>query len=382
MFSLQSQAVNMIFPTGDLFTSLFCSYDKDWARVLPTPNKVTKQVNPDLSRYRYMAHVKQVSQAAMPENSNTTGSTEDGMGEDEGVYSVIISHRAGPLPGPQRLPETPKPPVPKTGPLINLPKTAIVHIVSLEGLEEYIDMSASDFKTSRVALVSLYSWTYTVLPPVGANFLDSMRAIGGQISKGLTSPLRAPDFILQQLKKGSSIDPIALKISNKLYARALDGASIVRYMPQTGENTIAFSRGALTPNLPVHPLTPFWPTESNFSTNLQIVDKHLGMTDITYSSAWELGRSLAIADMSFTAALNRLRHSVNIYATNKTKEVLQGEDSVSRLKSISNLSSGVQLLAKLPGQLSDGSRIVDPVRLWTSTATSATIPPDLCAKIS
>jgi hypothetical protein len=371
----QTQAVNMIFPTGDLFTSLFCSYDGNWERVLPAPNKDTNQVNPDLSRYKYMAHVKQVSQAAMPEGSNTTGSTEDGMGEDEGVYSVIISHRAGPLPGPQRLPETPKPPLPKTGPLVTLPKTAIVHLVSLEGLEEYIDMSASDFKTSRVGLVSLYSWTYTVLPPVGANFLDSMRAIGGQVSKNLTSPLRAPDFILEQLKKSSSSDPIALKISNRLYERALDGASIIRYMPQTGENTIAFCRGALTPNLPVHPLTPFWPIESNFSTNLQIVDKHLGMTDITYSTAWELGRTLAIADMGFTAALNRLRHSVNIYATNKTKEALQGEDSVSKLKSISNLRSGVRLLANLPSQLSDGSRTVDPVRLWTSTATSANIPP-------
>jgi hypothetical protein len=91
----------------------------------------------------------------MPEHSDTTGSTEDGIGEDEGVYSVIVSHRAGPLQGPLRLPETPKAAVPKTGAMVTLPKTAIVHLVSLQGFEEYIDMSAAGFKMSRVGLVSL-----------------------------------------------------------------------------------------------------------------------------------------------------------------------------------------------------------------------------------
>jgi hypothetical protein len=372
-----TQAVNMIFPSADLFSSLFCSYDQDWNRILPVSeiDPVTNNtvVRPDLSRYKYMAHVKQVSQAAMPDNSDTTGSTEDGMGEDEGVYSVIISHRTGPLQGLQRLPETPKEATPNLGPMINLPKSAIVHLVSLQGLEEYIDMSPAEFKTSRVGLVSLYSWTYTVLPPVGANFLDSMRAIGAQVPS--ESLLRTPDFLLAQLKNNPSSDPTAVKISNRLYQRAIDGASIVRYMPQTGEETIAFSRGALTPTLPTHPLTPFWPTESNFSTNLQIVDKHLGMTDITYSSAWELGRTLAIADRSFTAALNRLRHSVNVYATNATKQAVQGSSSTTKAGALSNLKAGVNLLTDIPKQLANGSRTVDPVRLWTVSDSPATVPP-------
>lgn len=374
----KTQAVNMIFPSADLFSSLFCSYDQDWNRVLPAstidPKTQKTAIRPDLSRYKYMSHVKQVSQAAMPDNSDTTGSTgEEGLGEGEGVYSVIISHRTGPLPGFTRFPKTPKAITPGLGPAITLPKSAIVHLVSLQGLEEYIDMSASDFETSRIGLVSLYSWTYTVLPPVGANFLDSMRAIGAQIPS--ESLLRTPDFLLAQLKNNPSPDPTAVKISNRLYQRALDGASIVRYMPQTGEETIAFSRGALTPTLPPHPLTNFWPSESNFSANLQIVDKHLGMTDITYSSAWELGRTLAIADQSFTAALNRLRHSVNVYATNATKQAIQGASSTSAQSSIANLREGVGLLAKLPVQLADGSRTVDPVRLWSASDSPANVPP-------
>ncbi|KAE9373294.1 hypothetical protein N431DRAFT_482365 [Stipitochalara longipes BDJ] len=368
-----TQAVNMIFPSAELFSSLFCSYDSNWNRVLPASEGTPAVVRPDLSRYKYMAHVKQVSQAAMPDNSDTTGSTEDGMGEDEGVYSVIISHRTGPLPGPLRLPTTPKAATPAVGAMINLPKSAIVHLVSLQGLEEYINMAASGFMTSRVGLVSLYSWTYNVLPPVGANFLDSMRAIGAQVPS--ESLLRTPDFLLAQLQNNPSLDPTAVKISNRLYKRALDGASLVRYMPQTGEETIAFSRGALTPTLPPHPLTPFWPTESNFSTNLQVIDKHLGMTDITYSSAWELGRTLAIADRSFTASLNRLRHAVNVYATNQTKQNLQGSNFVSKRNTIANLKNGVKLLADLPTQLADGSRVVDPVRLWTVSDSSATVPP-------
>ncbi|KAH6691797.1 hypothetical protein BKA61DRAFT_283401 [Leptodontidium sp. MPI-SDFR-AT-0119] len=368
----RSQAVNMIFPSGDLFTSLFCSYDASWNRVLPAADK-TGKIKPDLSRYKYMAHVRQVNQAQMPENSNLTGSTEDGMGEDEGVYSIIISHRSGPLNGLQHFPATPKAALPSVGSKIELPKTAIVHLVSLQSIEDNISLPFTDPTNSRVGLVSLYSWTYTVLPPVGANFIDSMRNIGAQVPS--ESWLRTPDFLLQSLKNNTSLDPKAVKITNRLYSRAMDGAFIVRYMPQTGEETIAFSRGALTPTLPKHPLTPFWPTESNFSTNLQIVDKHLGMTDITYSTAWELGRTLAIADRAFTAALNRLRHSLNLYATNATKKTLQGSASTSRGSSISNLKAGVKLLADIPNQLSDDSRAVDPVRLWTVSDTVGTVPP-------
>jgi Holliday junction resolvasome RuvABC endonuclease subunit len=103
--------------------------------------------------------------------------------------------------------------------------------------------------------------------------------------------------------------------------------------------------------------------ESNFSSNHQIVDKQLGMTDITYSTAWELGRTLAIADRAFTAALNRLRHSVNVYATNATKQSVQGDSFVSKTSVISNLKDSIQLLADIPNQLSAGSRTVDPVRL-------------------
>jgi hypothetical protein len=56
-----TQAVNMIFPSGNLFTSLFCSYDTaTWERKLPAAG-TENAVRPDLSRYKYMAHVKQVS---------------------------------------------------------------------------------------------------------------------------------------------------------------------------------------------------------------------------------------------------------------------------------------------------------------------------------
>jgi hypothetical protein len=384
----QSQAVNMIFPSGDLFTALFCSYDDKWNRILPGDATSKK---PDLSRYRYadpffspstsnradqyryMAHVRQVSHANMTDNGNLSGSTDEGVGEDEGVYSIIISHRTGPLQAPKRLVTTPKPVITTLGPVVELPKSVIVHLVSLQGIEDNIALPIDDPSNSRVALVSLYSWIYTVLPPLGANFLDSMRAIGNQIPT--ESLLRGPDFRLNSLKTSAAQDDKGAKIAQRLHARAIDGTSIIRYMPQTGEETISFYRGALCPTLPKHALTPFWPTESNFSTNLQILDRHLGMTDITYSAAWELGRTLAMADRAFTSALNRLRHAVNIYATNESKKAIQGANFTSKARVISNLKDSVRLLARIPQQLSDGSRAVDPVRRWTVSDTKTVVPP-------
>jgi hypothetical protein len=45
-------------------------------------------------------------------------------------------------------------------------------------------------------------------------------------------------------------------------------------------------------------------------TDLQILDRGLELMDISYSSGWQLGRTLAIADQAFTAALARLRNHI------------------------------------------------------------------------
>ena len=312
----------------------------------------------------------------MAQTPNLTPAVDQGFGEDEGMYSIILSHRTGPLAAPKRSITTPKSKtVPETrGGDVVLPKSGIVHLVSLEGIEDNILLPFTDPTNTRVGLVSLYSWTYNVLPPLSANFLDAMKTIAAQVPG--SCQFRASDAAVNGMvgkwevtgkEKGQTI-------AHRLRDRILDGYSLMRYIPKTGEQTVAFCRGALAPTLPKHPPTDFWPYQSNFSSKLQTIDSHLGITDITYSTAWELGRTLAIADRAYTAALNRLRHSVVTHATNATKDDMTGGGS-SKAAVIANLSQGVQLMKDIPTQLANGSRVPVPAQRFQGSAKPDQVVP-------
>ncbi|CAH0024104.1 unnamed protein product [Clonostachys rhizophaga] len=151
----------------------------------------------------------------------------------------------------------------RTGPFdADTPSTMIAHLVSLSWDDEMLLPKDED----HVAMVSLHSWTYTYLP-----------------SK---NKAKTPDML----------------------------ANLV-----TGEVTAALLRGPLTPVQVPRPLTNNTLMLSNFGTDLDILDPRLGLMDITYSSAWQLGKSLAMADVAFCAALARHRDAVQGGGLNAAK---------------------------------------------------------------
>ncbi|KAG6362797.1 hypothetical protein INS49_007891 [Diaporthe citri] len=100
-------------------------------------------------------------------------------------------------------------------------------------------------------------------------------------------------------------------ISDIVTRRQMDGYTLVRHRTVTGEQTTAMVRGPLTPTKVPHPLHKDVVFQSNFGTDLQILDPDLGLMDLSYASAWQLGKTLALADPSFTAALARLRTKIH-----------------------------------------------------------------------
>src|SRR5947207_6914849 len=91
--------------------------------------------------------------------------------------------------------------------------------------------------------------------------------------------------------------------------RLVSGYTLARWRAETGEETVAFNRGPLVP-----PHSPFkasyddpnstvmgaapvadWPFSSNTSKEFQILDTATGVMDLSYSSAWQLGKTLAIS---------------------------------------------------------------------------------------
>lgn len=286
---------DFIFIRPDLFKSLFSIFDSS--------NQRQVSESPDTSQYQFLSHVRKI---------NTTGMAVAGI-EDIGVFSLVIGNRSGPLEN--------------AG-----PTPVSVHLVSIEGVEEM------KFGTdeSYVALCSLHSWNYTVVPPGMLNVPDAFESLGRTLSV-----LRPPDTVINPLKSAGNI-------SARLASRLEDGYSLVKYRTQTGEQTVALFRGPFTPTV-----VPSLPTNrcSNSGVDLQILDKEVGIMDITYSSAWQLGRTLALGDQAFTAALGRLRTAIHDRAMKESKIIIVTEKSENSFRTRNDVLGDLPSMTKSLDQI-------------------------------
>lgn len=291
------------------------------------------QTETDLSRYKYLSHVRHVKTKGMATSAGT---------ESKGLFSVVLSHRLGPLSQDQ-------------------PRAAIAHLVSLEGWQG-MDLAGSGAK--YVALNTLYSWTYTAMPMKSFNLRRAFQHIGDNLSV-----LRAPEEMMTKLKKNGT--PMALNLSQRMK----DGFTLKKYRTQTGEPTTAFFRGPLQPSCPRHPFTPKWTSMSNSGINLQILDPDTGMLDITYSAAWNLGKSMALADAVFTTALARLRKLVFAPALNsgKKNELRNLGAFVSKTETLSTIADSLTTLKALANKSESGVPQPPAEQRWKMNAASKVV---------
>lgn len=340
----REQQVEVVYIPTKHFEKLVSSYDGASGSPIPPSSDGSKTI-PDVSRYKYLAHVR---------NVNTRNMANAGL-EDNGLYSVVHADRTGPLD-------------------ITTPKPVIVHLVTLEGIESHLSLPLDTTK-QRVALVSLYSWTYLCLPPDDVNFVDTMTVIANEIKSG-ECWLRAPGTVYQPMlldspvSSGGTVEPHA-KLQDRLARRMQDGYTLTRYLLQTGEETVALFRGPLTPTHVPQISEPSWPYQSNFSTDYQIVDRQLGIMDITYSAAWQLGRTLGIADQAFCAALVRLRGDVQTTARRQAqRETGTNIPNKSKMQTFASLSRSVNALNIL-GAAAPGLITSDPSDRFTKSEQSS-----------
>ncbi|KAH6621588.1 hypothetical protein B0J18DRAFT_432871 [Chaetomium sp. MPI-SDFR-AT-0129] len=282
--------VEVIFMSSALFRDLFPVHAD------------TKR--PDLTPFRYLAHAR---------NVNTAGMTASGI-DDTGLFSVLYSKRTGPVDIAQNSP----------------PRSQIVHMISLE----YVDqMDPSLFgDNDLVAFISLYHFTYLCQPPLTVDFVDAMAAIGRQVNDKVVPPpaagslqqsclLRCPDGVLgaieAQLDKidfdlAASLEAAKMdKIQSAVLSRLSSGFTMTRYRTSTGEETVAWNRGPLAPVRTPSPPVGDWPLASDNGQDYQIFDRVLGAMDVSYSTAWQVGKLLACSDLGFVAALTRHRTALH-----------------------------------------------------------------------
>ncbi|MCJ1355362.1 MAG: hypothetical protein MMC33_005353 [Icmadophila ericetorum] len=316
--TLDSNA-NFIFVPSSLFESFVCSYKADGSRD-------NTQTTPNVSRYKYLTHVRNITTDGMA----VSGSTQ----EPQQLLSIIMAHRTGPW-------------------TITQPTPVVVHLVSIEGVESQLTLPIAN-SAPFVALCSLYSWTYQCLPPDSLNFFDAMKDLCNTVSV-----LRPASNYFDPLT--SDIDPVRKRVGDRLR----DGYSLTKYRVQTGEMTAALTRGPFVPTVVPHDLT----VQSSFSTDLQILDQTIGIMDISYSVAWQLGRTMAIADQSFTTAVSRLRTTIQNQAMNAIKVSMMGDSLKSFRTVVPALRNRVQLL----GNLQNTTEGLDPLRKWQRPSSKLAI---------
>lgn len=256
--------------------------------IFPKLSRVAEVIAPAI-KFILMSHVRELNTVGMP----------DAGEQDKGRYSVCISPTTGKSDGTKPVPH-------------------VVHLVSIEHLGSARGVGAST--ASRLGLVSLYSWNYLVVPPNPINFKDTMLHLANT-----KAALRPSNDILNSIP--GALNPASADATTEaslLRERLSLGYSINRWRASTGEETLAFSRGPLSPVRTPWVPVPDWPSSSNTGKDFQIIDRQLGILDLTYSSAWQLGKLLAMADPVFSAALLRFRGLVHKWAASNTRMAVNG----------------------------------------------------------
>lgn len=172
----------------------------------------------------------------------------------DGEFSVIVAHRFPPL------------------------GANTVYLISLEGWYELLDTAESTPQpTSRVRLITLGNWNF-INDPTGHD------TFGG---------------LMEQLKKNSSVFGITLPGEGYVNKALKRGYVPLDYKPVDSTPAFAWYRGPLA-SQGRNRLTQ---TVFERADSAMIFDTGKGILDLSYASAWELGRLSALASPAFVKGL-------------------------------------------------------------------------------
>ena len=174
------------------------------------------------------------------------------------------------------------------------------HLVSLEGFQAYLNGGGStlpdkpglnDAVPVDVQLVSLANWSFTAQSDPGTDFA----ALAGALAAA--SQAQAPALAIPLSAEASTQAPQAA------IERLQQGYAPLSWITGTGDESFAWYRGPFCA-APAQPLpgvgadqSPVAKTGSSDALMIYLADQ--GLFDLSYASAWLLGRALALADGTF-----------------------------------------------------------------------------------
>lgn len=244
-------------------------------QAITIPAELFAQLVPTAAELALLAHVRNINTAQKP----LLGVKEDG------AFSVVVANRF-PAPGSSML-----------------AAKNIAHLVSLEGFGDLLGGSAPVAPAqASVELVSLASWTFSTLSDPAQTF----SGLATNLSRDENGAERSAESLLLKLEvppPADNSDPGAAA-----QTRLAEGYVALGYHARSGEDAFAWFRGPLTPTLPgpVPRATPFASADQ-----AMVFDLHSGVFDHSLAAAWQIGRSLALADGTFATSVMRARRHAN-----------------------------------------------------------------------
>ena len=242
--------------------------DEDPCHVIDVPAALFNQLVPSVKDLPYLAHVREVdidSKATVSAHYLRQGRPSD-QRQSQASFSIVVGNR-----------------------LLSTSGQYDVHLVSLENMGQYLPddstgQSSLPDDITHIRLVSLYSWSFGVTAE-RQHLSDIIRALD-------TSPITLKHPQVDSSQEGKE------NLNNVLDM----GYVPLRHTLRSGDQTVSWYRGPLTPYA-VNKNTVTYPQQCSDAW-LQY-DPTIGMFDISYASAWQLGRSLALQNKTFAQVLYR-----------------------------------------------------------------------------
>ncbi|MGJ8677874.1 MAG: hypothetical protein ACSHX0_10180 [Akkermansiaceae bacterium] len=290
-YSESTLCENCSYFDGATDTSALNVGDKptDPIQTLDIPLELFWKIAPTIADLELLAHVRRVSLVKKP----TMAGISD-IGEPEGDFSIVFG---------TRLPQT--------------QKRTFACLVSLEQLESYLpdhedggppaNNKFDGQKTLRLAVLRSWQFFSTGQP---ATFRDQLLELNGREA---TSSDDAP---ITNLRLTYSGDNIVIKDALKMGYVPLDNHL------RTDEKTVSWYRGPLVP-YPITTSKITFPISS--PDQATVFDPTTGMFDLSYSSAWTVGRMTALQDTSFSTSLYLWKKGLTQQAINGVEEDIMSQ---------------------------------------------------------
>lgn len=263
----------------------------DRVETIDIPVPLFRSIAPSVEDLKYMAHIRKVSlvnKATMPGISD--------VGEPEGSFSIVFGNR---LPTGKR--------------------QSWAYLVSLENMEDFLPSSSLiAHQEKMIRLAVLKSWTFYSTGD-NASFVDKLKHLNGakttesivNDSLQLITTLRLPisPRSIPAVKDALSMGYVPLN-------HHLRSGKEKKDIGWQGEKTVSWYRSPLCPYsitaARIHP-----PLVS--ADQAMIYDPTTGMFDVSYASAWTLGRLMALQDKNFSTKLYNWKRQLNHKMQNDTE---------------------------------------------------------------